>query len=108
MITSELVIVDHTMSFKYIFIPCQCMCMMHKTYAKRNANIIWSLKWECSVKLAAELNVCIGAEVYCYLLIDTPNTCKDVVQGAIWPSLSPCTVINPILLTYLLVRKCNL
>ena len=24
------------------------------------------------------------------------------VQGAIWPSLSPCTVINPILLTYLL------
>ena len=23
-------------------------------------------------------------------------------QGAIWPSLSPCTVINPILLTYLL------
>ena len=25
------------------------------------------------------------------------------VLGAIWPSLSPCTVINPILLTYLLV-----
>ena len=24
------------------------------------------------------------------------------VSGAIWPSLSPCTVINPILLTYLL------
>ena len=24
------------------------------------------------------------------------------VLGAIWPSLSPCTVINPILLTYLL------
>ena len=25
-------------------------------------------------------------------------------EGAIWPSLSPCTVINPILLTYLLTR----
>ena len=25
-----------------------------------------------------------------------------LAQGAIWPSLSPCTVINPILLTYLL------
>ena len=24
-------------------------------------------------------------------------------RGAIWPSLSPCTVINPILLTYLLI-----
>ena len=26
------------------------------------------------------------------------------VEGAIWPSLSPCTVINPILLTYLLTK----
>ena len=26
----------------------------------------------------------------------------DQFQGAIWPSLSPCTIINPILLTYLL------
>ena len=26
-----------------------------------------------------------------------------IIKGAIWPSLSPCTVINPILLTYLLV-----
>ena len=28
------------------------------------------------------------------------------VLGAIWPSLSPCTVINPILLTYLLSIGC--
>ena len=27
------------------------------------------------------------------------------VLGAIWPSLSPCTVINPILLTYLQITK---
>ena len=26
--------------------------------------------------------------------------------GAVWPSLSPCTVINPILLTYLLMHIC--
>ena len=29
------------------------------------------------------------------------------VLGAIWPSLSPCTVINPILLTYLLTNTMN-
>ena len=28
------------------------------------------------------------------------KTLLNDLQGAIWPSLSPCTVINPILLTF--------
>ena len=42
--------------------------------------------------------------MYVYYFVSRNSTS---VQGAIWPSLSPCTVINPILLTYLLVRFKN-
>ena len=36
-----------------------------------------------------------------------PNITYGTV-GAIWPSLSPCTVINPILLTYLWYCWCHM
>ena len=35
------------------------------------------------------------------LMLYSRGHSTSTVQGAIWPSLSPCTVINPILLTYL-------
>ena len=68
------------------------------------------LLWEFSVKISGAITRthCIVLFWKCWrLLVNSqevpqgPLLCPMI--GAIWPSLSPCTVINPILLTYLLL-----
>ena len=45
--------------------------------------------------------VCVEHYMMCLFVWDIIWMCLFVWVGAIWPSLSPCTVINPILLTCL-------
>ena len=56
---------------------------------------------QCNISLLVQLMVWHLSRIkpWPYLMMIFVNW---TFRGAIWPSLSPCTVINPILLTYLL------
>ena len=59
----------------------------------------------CQVGRAAGRLVCDIRQQTSHQVCIAVSGPQGKVEGAIWPSLSPCTVINPILLTYLLRAK---
>ena len=63
---------------------------------------------QCGESTPGKLVVCKGQCLFTRGKLEVSIMAADALdpcayRGAIWPSLSPCTVINPILLTYLLV-----
>ena len=87
-------------------IPASAMSLLRlidMKWARASAIMVWNFQGWFLIIMATWEVFCVNLKISCCWSLWN-NTVTLKTKGAIWPSLNPCTVINPILLTYLLLK----